>query len=95
MSQEAEVRTFLEARLARAGRAETALLGFDSPSVTLFVSEIDDRQRILGGFGGFGGHYSGGPGRFTTHGGRVYDTYWQRDRSITAFERTRPAGELN
>ncbi len=91
-----EVRTFLNARLARAGRAETALLGYDSPTVTFFAREIDDRQRITSGYGSFGGGYFGhGFGGFGVHGGRVLDHYRQHDRSVSTFQRTRPAGELN
>jgi len=91
-----EVRYVLDARLARAGRGATALLGYDSPTITTYLLDIDDRQLLLGGVGGFGyGYGSFGYGVGGYHGSRVYDRVDRRTRSVTTFTRTRPGGELN
>jgi hypothetical protein len=90
MAEREEIRQFLDARLARADRGETALLGYDTASIELYRRDVDDRQLLFGGTGSFG--YYGG---FGFGGPRVRDFVTVRERSLTTFTRTRPAGELN
>ncbi len=92
----ADLSDALDARLARAGRGETALLGYDSARISTYLLDIDDRQRVIGGIGGWGGGFRGfGFGGSSIGIGRSYDDVSVRQRVLSTFDRVRPAGELN
>lgn len=68
----------LEAALSRAGRGESALLGYDLPTVTYYTLRVDDRQQTLDfGWGGWGG------------GAIQLDDYERRATSVRSFVRYR------
>lgn len=81
----------LDGQLARFGRDESSLLGYDTPTVSTYYLRVDDRQRILGPSGGFGyyggfGGFYGGYGGFGSYG----DDYSRRAIVTESFERVRP-----
>lgn len=73
--QEAEE---LEVALSRAGRGESALVGYDLPTVTYYTLRVDDYQQTLDwGWGGWGG------------GSVQLDDYSRRATSVRSFVRHR------
>lgn len=78
----------LDAQLARFGRGESSLLGYDTPTVSTYYLHVHDRQRVLGPGGGFG-HY-GGFGGFYGGFGYYGDDYYRETIVTESFERVRP-----
>ena len=79
----------LEAELARFGRGESSILGYDTPTVSSYTLYVDDRQILYGGRGsGYGGGFYGGYG--FGFGGGFYDRYERRATVVEGFDRVRP-----
>ena len=79
----------LEAELARFGRGESSVLGYDTPTVSSYTLYVDDRQILYGGRGsgyGFGSYGGFGFG----YGGGFYDRYERRATVVEGFDRVRP-----
>jgi hypothetical protein len=80
----------IDALLARADRGPAVVLGYDTPIFESYYLEIDDRQRVLGGIGGYGFRGLGFFGGGGLSSGRVYDTYDRREVTVRSFDRVRP-----